>query len=77
MQKYSQKSKSLCIILALVGNLLLIAGLHRFYAKKYITGTIMFFTLGGFLVWTAIDIVRLISNSFKDGNNQYIRKWFI
>jgi hypothetical protein len=36
-----------------------ILGVHRFYQGKYITGFLMFFTLGGAFVWWIIDLVRI------------------
>lgn len=73
----SEKSKSFCIILAIIGNLFLLGGLHRFYTKKYISGLIMFFTLGGFAIWTAIDVLLLFCNLFKDGNRKTVRVWVL
>lgn len=77
MALVSKKSKSLCILLAIVGNCLLIAGLHRFYARRYLSGTIMFFTFGGFLLWTVIDVLQLLCNRFKDAEKQVVCKWLI
>ena len=73
----SEKSKSFCIVLALVGNLLFVGGLHRVYAKKYITAILMFFTLGGFGIWTLIDVFSLLLNRFRDGNRKTVRTWIL
>ncbi|MEC8882752.1 MAG: TM2 domain-containing protein [Pseudomonadota bacterium] len=73
----SQKSKSFCLVLAIVGNILFIGGLHRLYAKKYLSGILMFFTLGGFAIWTLIDVLFLLCNRFKDGNNKTVRTWVL
>ena len=36
-----------------------IFGVHRFYQGKYTTGFLMFFTLGGALLWWIIDLCRI------------------
>ncbi len=45
-------------------------GVHRFYAGKIGTGILMIFTLGGFGIWTLIDLIMIIVGKFtdKDGN---------
>jgi len=77
IENHSPKSKSCCLVLALVGNALLLGGLHRFYSKKYLSGLLMFFTLGGFFVWTLIDTIYLICNRFKDGDGKVITIWLL
>ncbi|MDR2459358.1 MAG: TM2 domain-containing protein [Deltaproteobacteria bacterium] len=41
-------------------------GVHRFYAGKIVTAIIMLLTLGGFGIWTAIDLIYLICGKFTD-----------
>ncbi|WP_431028498.1 TM2 domain-containing protein [Lysinibacillus sp. LZ02] len=45
-------------------------GIHRFYVGKIGTGILMFITLGGFGIWTLIDLIMIIVGKFtdKDGN---------
>ena len=48
------------------------AGVHRIYAGKVITGVIQFFTLGGFVIWQVLDIIRIIFGCFDDKEGRYI-----
>ena len=41
-------------------------GVHRFYVGKVITGILMIFTLGGFGIWVLVDLIMIITGSFKD-----------
>ncbi len=49
----------LCILL---GGL----GAHRFYAGKIGTGVLMLLTLGGFGIWSFVDLILIAIGSFKD-----------
>lgn len=49
-----------------------IGGIHRFYVGKYGTGILMLFTLGGWGVWTLIDIVMLCTKNFKDAEGRLV-----
>ncbi|MEN9552331.1 MAG: hypothetical protein RI935_708 [Candidatus Parcubacteria bacterium] len=44
-------------------------GIHRFYNGKIGTGILMLITLGGFGIWTMIDIIMVLFGKFtkKDG----------
>lgn len=43
-------------------------GIHRFMTKKYISGVIQLFTLGGYFVWWLVDLLALLTGSFKDSD---------
>ncbi len=48
-------------------------GVHRFYAGKIGTGILMLLTLGGFGIWSIIDLVLIACGSFKDGKGLLIK----
>lgn len=41
-------------------------GLHRFYVGKIWTGLLMLFTFGCFGIWSLVDAISIISNTFED-----------
>ena len=68
----SPKSKSVAAILAALG-IVCIAGIHRFYVGKIWTGLIWFFTGGLFGIGTIIDLIQILSGTFRDGAGFVIR----
>lgn len=60
----SQKSKIVTLILAIVLGWI---GGHRFYVGKIGTGIIWFFTVGFFGIGWILDIIKVLSGTFKDG----------
>lgn len=71
----SQKSRTYVSVLAICPGLLGIAGLHRFYLGKYLSGVIMLLTLGGLVIWSLIDFVSAVSGRMKDKEGKLILKW--
>ena len=57
------KSKTTAILLCLFLGFL---GVHRFYTGHILFGVIQLLTLGGFGIWSLIDLIRLITGSQKD-----------
>ncbi len=47
-------------------------GIHRFINKKYITGLLMLFSLGGLGIWVIVDFILIISGKFDHKNKQAI-----
>lgn len=57
----------LCLFL---GNL----GIHRFYAGKIGTGILMILTFGGLGIWALVDLIMIITGSFKDKEGRKIKE---
>ncbi len=49
------------------------AGMHRFYTKHIGIGFLQLFTIGGFWLWTLIDLVMIIVGKFKDADGNYLK----
>ncbi len=71
----SQKSRTYVSVLAICPGWLGIAGLHRLYLGKYISGIIMLLTVGGLLIWSLIDFISAVSGRMKDKEGKLILKW--
>ena len=48
------------------------AGLHRFYTKDIGLAWLQIFTLGGFGIWTLIDLISILSGNFKDADGNIL-----
>ena len=59
----------LCIFLG-------IFGAHRFYVGKIGTAILMMCTLGGFGIWTMVDIIFIVCGIFRDKQGRRIFRWF-
>ena len=58
------------LLAILVGGL----GVDHFYSGKTGTGVLKLLTLGGCGIWSIIDVVMLVTESYKDGNGLLIKK---
>ena len=43
-------------------------GIHRFYTKHPGIGIAQLLTLGGCGIWTLIDLIQIVTGSYKDGD---------
>ena len=69
--KKSPRSRFIAVLLSLLlfcG----FGGVHRIYAGKVITGVIQFFTVGGFVIWQVIDMLRIVLGCFDDKEGKTI-----
>ncbi len=59
-----RKNRFLAILLCVLG-LFGLAGMHRLYVGKYVSGILYFLTAGGFFIGTICDLYALSKGSFK------------
>jgi len=57
----------LCIFLGYLG-------IHRFYTGHIVIGIIQLLTLGGCGIWALIDLIMIVTNSYKDKNGKPLVK---
>jgi TM2 domain-containing membrane protein YozV len=50
-------------------------GAHRFYAGKIGTGILELVTFGGLGIWWLVDMILIITGSFRDSDGQKIDQW--
>jgi TM2 domain-containing membrane protein YozV len=50
-------------------------GAHRFYVGKIGTGLLQLFTIGGLGIWWLIDMILILTGSFRDGDGRKIDVW--
>jgi TM2 domain-containing membrane protein YozV len=68
-QMNSDKDWMITLILAiLVGGL----GIDRFYSGSILLGVLKLVTFGGLGLWWLIDLIMLVTGSYKDGNGNPI-----
>ena len=71
-QKYSSRQKAIAAAMTLplfFG----IGGIHRLYTGHIISGLIQLFTFGGFIIWQVIDLLAIISGSFRDKEGYLVK----
>ena len=50
-------------------------GAHRFYVGKIGSAIAMLLTFGGLGIWMLIDLIMIVTGSFKDENGIRITEW--
>lgn len=50
-------------------------GVHRFYVGKVGSGIAMLLTFGGLGIWTIIDLIMILSGTFKDKEDKTLIEW--
>ncbi|MDT8070086.1 MAG: TM2 domain-containing protein [Terriglobia bacterium] len=50
-------------------------GAHRFYVGKIGSAIAMILTIGGLGIWALIDLIMIVTGSFKDENGVRITEW--
>ena len=49
-------------------------GVHRFYTGHTGTGVAQLFTVGGCFIWWIIDLIAIITGTFRDAQGQPLLK---
>lgn len=68
--EYSDKDGLVALLLCLFIGML---GIHRFYVGKVGTGILMILTFGGFGLWVLIDLIMIVTDSFRDEYGKPLR----
>jgi TM2 domain-containing membrane protein YozV len=50
-------------------------GVHRFYLRKTWTAVLMILTLGGLGIWTLVDLIFIVTGSFRDREGKRVYNW--
>ena len=67
----SEKNWVAVLLLGLLG-IFGIAGIDRFYTGSILLGVLKLITFGGLGIWTIIDVILVVTGSYKDGNGNVI-----
>ena len=67
----SDKNWVAVLLLGLLG-IFGIAGIDRFYTGSILLGVLKLITFGGLGIWTIIDVILVVTGSYKDANGNVI-----
>ncbi len=67
--------RATALLLAIIGPMFGLCGLHRFYAGKIGTGILWLFTWGLFGIGQLIDIILIAAGQFKDRSDLLLVNW--
>ena len=67
----SDKNWVAVLLLGLLG-IFGIAGIDRFYTGSILLGVLKLITFGGLGLWTIIDVILVVTGSYKDGNGNVV-----
>ena len=67
----SDKNWVAVLLLGLLG-IFGIAGIDRFYTGSILLGVLKLITFGGLGIWTIIDVILVVTGSYKDGNGRAV-----
>lgn len=70
---YSKKSKYKALFLCCLG-FIGIAGLHKFYTGKKLSGVLYLLTFGYLFVGTIMDLMSIVLGDFKDANGLFLKE---
>jgi TM2 domain-containing membrane protein YozV len=68
-QVSSEKDWIITLVLAFLGGTF---GIDRFYSGSILLGVLKLVTFGGLGLWWLIDLIMLVTGSYKDGNGNPI-----
>ncbi len=67
----SDKNWVAVLLLGLLG-IFGIAVIDRFYTGSILLGVLKLITFGGLGIWTIIDVILVVTGSYKDGNGNVV-----
>ena len=67
----SDKNWVAVLLLGLLG-IFGIAGIDRFYTGSILLGILKLITFGSLGLWTIIDVILVVTGSYKDGNGNVV-----
>ena len=74
-QSATPRSEKRVLPAALLCFFLGVFGAHRFYVGKIGTGVLQLVTFGGLGIWWLIDMILILTGSFRDSDGRKIDVW--